>query len=817
MDKIDRPLAPPLNRLLRMAVLAGVETAVRLHIRRGDDLDARDANGLTPLMLAAAKNKGAICELLLSSGADPALTDGSGRDALAIAREAAAGQAIIAIQAFLPSVVGTPSLANELPASSKVGEMPDVNLYATPEFSDVGENEFDLSGWEAEEDIEAPEGDETLVRTAAVVHLAICEHVPFDDSEDWDDMDAFLPDRATPLPKAGGEGKLAHLERLFLRAIREGSVPECDIEALCKHEDGLLEYEALFRQVLGDVAETDERIEFEDGFSFDDATDDEESEVAAILAFLDDLASGRNEPFRHYIRDMHRLRLLSAREETSLGRDMEEGAASALDALAAWPEGVAEVLSVVERVKAGEVDADSVSRRAASDVPDEDPDGEMEVGEYPEEDERDDGSEKETILSAAATDFLNRADEVRQLAIFAGKGTSGESALRNALGSLNLTTGFLTKLTEVTRRVTGGPSAKFRQGMEQYALARELMTTSNLRLVISIAKRYRGLGLAFDDLVQEGNIGLMKAVDRYDWRRGFRFSTYATWWIRQQVTRALADQGKTIRTPVYVHDKILRIHRAAEEFERTTGRRPSVDTLAEKLSMPPERIAVLLPRLEEPVPIHEYDTDGRAPVDYLADQRTLDPYMFAEHVALQETLKHTLAELDTKAGQILALRFGLDGEDARTLEEIGTLFGLTRERIRQIEAKTLDRLAHSFRTDILRDFLYDGPVTKAPEDDGAKNGGYGREGKRTRGTRGRPTNGSKEENSDKSGERSITSGVDKLVVLAREMGVSVDDQREAGGSVVIGLLRPRNPKTRRLARALVGMGFSFHPGRGFSK
>ncbi len=809
MNVVDHPVSRPLNQLLKMAVLAGVEAAVRLHIRRGDDLNAKDTDGLTPLMLAASKNKGSICTLLLCSGADPTLIDPLGRDALTIARSANASQAILAIEAFVPKVTEAPSLKNETQISS--------GSCTSADEANISEDAFDLSAWEAEDDSTVPEGDESLAETAAAVHRAICEHEAVDDSQDWDDIEAFLPERAMPLPRIGDNGDRARLRNLLLRAIREGSVPERGVEAVCNHEDGLFNDvgEAFLRLVFGDLkAETDERIESEEGFGIDDVTDEEEAQLAEALAFLNDLRSGLNDPFRHYIHDMRRGRLLTAREEISLGQDMEEGAASALDALASWPDGVAALLSEAERVKEGEVDAESVSKGAAAKPSEE----EVEIftmdEETAEDEIRDDFSGGNLMLSSAARDFLDRAEKVRGLSVHAGKGGPDERDLRDALACTNLTTAFLGKLAALTKQDSGGAADKFRRAVDLYLWARERMTVSNLRLVISIVKRYQGLGLAFDDLVQEGNIGLMKAVDRYDWRRGFRFSTYATWWIRQQATRAIADQGKTIRTPVHVHDKILRISREIDELERSTGRRPSADALAERLSMSSRRVDALLARTEETVPLHEPNAYGVALVDHLIDQRTPDPAGTAERVALSQTLKRILDELDPRSAEILRLRYGLDGKDARTLEETGKHFGLTRERIRQIEAKTLNRLAHSFRTDILRDFLYDDPVSKAAEENDADKGQPENNDKKSK-KKPRTTRCPKEGN--KVRKQIIGSGVDKAIAIARKIGVPVDDRREAGGDVVIGLFHPKDPKTRRLARALVGIGFSFWPGSGFRK
>lgn len=701
MNELDQRIKRPLNRLLRMAVLAGVETAVRLHVRRGDDLDARDGGGMTPLMLAASKNKGAICSLLVASGADTTLTDSSGRNALTIARAAGAREAVSVLESLVPKRQESIPGAGE--AKSRDGKQADPD--ARPETLDDDEGAFDLSGWEAEEDGSPPEADETLVEAASAVHRIISGHSPIDDSEDWGDFEAFLPERAVPLPKAGDEEGRKGIRRLLLRALREGSVPERDVAAHGENDDGSRneEGEVLLCTVLGDTgAETDERLETGDLYGSLEESEAEEEQVSEALAFLDDAGSGRTEPMRLYFRDMRGNTLLTADEEVSLGRRMEEGAASALDALASWPEGVAAVLTAADRVRSGEIGAESVSKGGADEHSEEEGGAEPAVSEAEEAEEHSEGG---AILSQADRDFLDRAAAVKTLAGRAGTGGSGEKALRDALAAARLGRPFLTELTLAAGRSSGEAAVRFGRAVSLYSEARERMIVSNLRLSISIVKRYQGLGLALEDLVQEGNVGLMKAVDRYDWRRGFRFSTYATWWIRQQAMRAVADKGKTIRTPVHVHDVALRISREAEAMERSVGHRPSVSALAARLGMPAEKVAALMVRMEEPVPLHEPDPSGESPADSLIDALAANPLAFAERVNLIVTLEGMLAQLGPRAANVLILRYGLDGSDSRTLEEISGHFGLTRERIRQIEASALRKLAHPVRAEILREFL----------------------------------------------------------------------------------------------------------------
>lgn len=708
---MDRPVGKPLNSLLKMAVLTGVETAVRMHVRRGDDLNARDRNGMTPLMLAAARNKGGICSLLLSAGADPTLTDPGGRDALAFARAAGATRAILVLEPLAREAITEVTEGSKPAPEKETEEFPtpsDISFPRSPSEAapklDDEEDPFDLSGWQAEEDSPAPEDNGALSKAAEAVHEVISAHVPIDHSEDWADFDAFLPDRAVLLPKVDDEEGRMGIRRALRRGLREGSVPEREIGVLSETDGASpnASGEALLRLVLGDLgAETDERLEPEDFGDVWGEREVDEDVVSEALAFLDDIGSGRNDPMRLYMRDMRAISLLTADEEIALGREMEDGLSLTLDALATWPEGISALLSASEKVRSGEIEVESISEGRADEQIEAVPESILLQAEEQEEEE---GSR--VALSLAAREFLETAGAVRALASSVGHGASAEQLLRNNLAAARLSPAFLTRLVETPRKDTSNAAKRFSQAIARYARARERMTVSNLRLVISVVKRYQGLGLPLEDLVQEGNVGLMKAVDRYDWRKGFRFSTYATWWIRQQATRAIADKGSTIRTPVHVRDTMIRIAREVKELERDTSLPPSAEVLSRRLSLPAAKVSALMARMEEPTPLHEPDSSGKAPGDSLIDESVpSNPSAVAERVGLISTLERMLSELDPRQGEVIAFRFGLDGEDPRTLEETGEHYGVTRERIRQIEAAALKRLAHPVRSDVLKDFL----------------------------------------------------------------------------------------------------------------
>ena len=257
----------------------------------------------------------------------------------------------------------------------------------------------------------------------------------------------------------------------------------------------------------------------------------------------------------------------------------------------------------------------------------------------------------------------------------------------------------ITSIKEINRKMSIG-EAKARR-------AKKEMVEANLRLVISIAKKYTNRGLQFLDLIQEGNIGLMKAVDKFEYRRGYKFSTYATWWIRQAITRSIADQARTIRIPVHMIETINKLNRISRQMLQVMGREATPEELAEKMEMPEDKIRKVLKIAKEPIsmetPIGD-DEDSHLG-DFIEDQNILSPVETATGLGLGETTHEVLASLTPREAKVLRMRFGIDMNTDHTLEEVGKQFDVTRERIRQIEAKALRKLRHPTRSEQLRSFL----------------------------------------------------------------------------------------------------------------
>lgn len=665
-----------LNPLLRMAALAGVEHVVKLHISRGDNLDAQDGAGMTALMLAASKNRASICALLLEAGADPEVCDPSGRNALLIAEAARSADAARVLSAASTK----PQLGDDL---RRADTPPWIELIS---ISDDWEPE-ELGDWEAEEAKTPPEGDQSIAEKAAAIHRSISLHVPIDNDDDWNDFEAMLPEQAAR-PKAD-DAWTEELRILLLRAMREGRVSERGVAGLSapdgEHDE---DNERLIRALLAEIgALPDDGAEPEFDPVLDDPSDLEEDELIALLTYAEDLDPWRCDPARLYYKESRIGKLLTAEEEVSLGKEMEQSFDLAIKILANWPAGLNAIEQIGANIDSDQVDPPPFALSRLEEFDDED-----EVqGSIGDDEDDDNDPDNSTDEGQAVAEYS---------AQFRQSSRTGSSLELNRLKSSPKILLKLADLAEAGRQATA-----FRDAVERYARARETMTVCNLRLVYSIVKRYQGYGLMLDDLIQEGNVGLIKAVERYDWHRGFKFSTYATWWIRQSAHRALADKGRTIRVPVHLNEKLVQVKRAAKAYEDEHGFAPSESALAEILSIPLDRVSKFNSRMEEPVCLDEADADGTLWEDKLFDDPDHSLDLANEHAALANVIQRVLLTIDKRSGDVVTLRYGLDGGGPRTLEEIGEGFGVTRERIRQIENKAMIRLAHPSRRALLAQYL----------------------------------------------------------------------------------------------------------------
>ena len=854
-----------------MAVWAGAETAVKLHIARGDDPNARDETGLTPLMIAAARNKSAVCRLLVDAGADLAALDPTGRNSLEIATASGASEAAAAIELALSQrtpllatlvsppitapqdrpLVRLPERADELSAQSEssvptealpagASGLPNNKSQAKEtspstidppqvrfEFEDDGEP-LDLSGWEAEAESTPPLDDRLTAIAHAATQEAIGRHAALDSSADWVDFEADLPFHAAPLLRAQDAEGRTEIRTLLLRASREGSVPEQAIEDVCRDANGARDpaTEALLGLVINDMgAESDERFEFRSPFDSAQAFVEpeesaEESEtVDEALAFLDNLRSRHNDPIRLYMREAQRTVLLSAHEEAELGKSMDRAAEAAVDALSCWPAGIEWLGRAVASARRGERSINSIvsnTREATAPVDDAGLDDlaadetvlSVSSPEPAIEDGDDDGEAVTMTVDAETLDTFALADELASL-IDGGPSRSG-AEVRAALAALSLRRSFLIGLSDAAADGSV-ESGSYARAIRALMAPRDRMVRANLRLVISMAKKHMYSGVPMDDLIQDGNIGLVNAVDKFDWRRGFRFSTMATWWIRQQITRSIADSSLSIRLPVHVFEIAQRFPREAEAFEKATGRASTIQQLATLVGHDWRKVEMLVRACSTPLPIDSLDDEPS-----IEASKDHDPFKEVSAAELRRTLDELLAELGARPEKIVRLRYGVGIDEPQTLEEIGALFDVTRERIRQIESKALTKLKHPARLARLSPWSLD-PEKHKPS------GGAGRiddsDGEAVAPPPVAPRARPKPTRAPLAPRRAVgkrLTPMERALGEAALLGIPMKQSKRGEETTIwVSLTKAVDNRHRRLIRSLMALGFEYWPGKGY--
>jgi RNA polymerase primary sigma factor len=616
--------------------------------------------------------------LLIDAGADPALCDRQGKDA----RTHALWKRHADVAAFLdrrlmserPSPPGDQALGSRGEPDSSVKD----DGLALP-----GE-QFDLTGWEEDPESPPPPTDAKCVASAAGVQAGITAHTPVDKDADWSDVEIHLPRTAGRGPTTDAVG-VPLVRYLILDGLRHGRVSEQRVSEVAVGKNGEPD-EQLKRRLttllgdLGVVVDEDAR-----GWSCSESNEGPDEETDDVfddaVVFLSDLASS-TDPFDLYAKEIRRESLLSAEEHLGLAKTMEAGMREALSTIAQSVSAIEELVCI-----AGE------NKRA--ELPGTGPPNVMS------------GQHRANARSGVAGS--RHIDAIRRLLSRVGRrrlNRANAEAILDSLRRLRPSLVSLERVRDALARKGDDPAAAaaLLRALEKVARSRCRMIEANLRLVTSIARRYAHTGLPLPDLVQEGNVGLMKAVERFDRHRGFRFSTYATWWIRQAVTRAVANDARLIRVPVHLVERINRVERARADIERRTGRPGDTETVALALSISPHAVAKAQRAAWQVVAIDPAGWDGgsiggltEALVD--ASEDAPEPAMAD---SLRRALDDVLETLKPQQRQVLQLRFGLDAGEPRTLEEVGQMIGVTRERIRQIEAKAFERLRHPSRLAMLQ-------------------------------------------------------------------------------------------------------------------
>jgi RNA polymerase primary sigma factor len=654
--------AKPMSVLFRFALLGGSTRAVALHIERGEDVNGRDDGGMSALMLAASRGHADICRMLIGAGADPFATDQHGNTALAAARVSGWSEAASVLDTAMAAL---PQLHGNMGADVFIDHDDGAPAEEMP--SD-GE-------WHCEDTPTVPAEDEGLLARVLQLQRQIDEHKPIDTDETWTDVEIFLPDirRRSPL----SEPTRSAIATLLSTALANGWITREQIITAAadgdRYPDNVLDH--LISWVMGELG-----VPVLDDYYHAPETalsseEDLDPDITDSLDFISEALDDDERLVQRYRNDIDTLQLLTKADEQSIGAAIEDAMAAAVDLISVCGDCRVGVLELVTSVARYDQIADEMLDSATSD----------------------------DLATASAHDSVIEVDNsprrdtfgylIRKLAI------DHPVPVRLLARRLKLE---LFKRVYVSCTASPGRQNLATQ-ITVIELSRYRMTVANLRLVAFIAYKHRYSKLELMDLIQEGNLGLMRAVEKFDYRKGFKFSTYASWWIRQSIMRAIADQERTVRVPVHAVEALNRIRIALRAAEQTMHA-PDVVVIATSLGLSLKKITSLLPLLDEPLSLDEQVGVDEEAITLADTIENPDSIAFVEAIETQSMasrVHNVLGTLTPRQQDVLRKRFGIDQDDEWTLEEVGRSLNVTRERARQIESTALGQLRSPSRRALL--------------------------------------------------------------------------------------------------------------------
>jgi RNA polymerase primary sigma factor len=693
----------PLSPGFRLAILNGSISSVQTHLASGSDVRSADEKGRSPLMLAADRGRLDVCRLLVEAGADPALTDHDGNDAVAVARL----KGHVDVVDFLTGASSIPQSDSDV-SEAAVYEARNTHASAAADHTDfhdiddtidVGQaastsaldavseilttscqpyDQIDGDVWQQEITPPAPPDNPSCAQSSSRLQDVLTRHQAVDLDESWNDVEIELPDIAYANSSIGVDQQRA-IRLLLLEAIRDGRILENRIssaisEAAQDESDTFsgAEWAASLRLVLSDLGIIiDDEVEAPDAVLAADENDEAQFGDTATSAFawFQKHQSDDSDVLSLYLKSLPTGRL-DHEDVIRLGKAVDQSTRDVLAIVTACPEVVATLRADAEAVLSGQLSVHSMLDRMG------DPSG-MDATE-------DDDFDVLAGINSACLDAL-----------------TGRSQLATSRFLSELSEEYLLRLQNIaiSSDKTGNTRERLRAAAEKAKAAREQLVRANLRLVIWVARRYGGLTLA--DRIQEGNLGLMRAARKYDYRRGTKFSSYAVWWIRQAISRAVADLARTIRLPVHVHESLRRVEKARHRIETETGLEAQPSQIATVTELSEQQVGKLLRVPDEPLSI---DPELELSIEGLADESSPNAEEALLHLDMRIQVRRHLAILTAREELVIRYRFGI-GCDEHTLEEVGQIYGVTRERIRQIEAKAMRKLGHASHIRRLRSLL----------------------------------------------------------------------------------------------------------------
>jgi len=696
------PMEKKLGALFRLAIRSGAFDTIALHIRRGEPVNGRDSAGLTPLMLGAIHNQHEVCFRLLEAGADASLLSPGGRTASELALEH--GYPALAsllsqhsslehqqasgaepVPALLTAGIDAPepggntaaSEANaDYPAPQTTPDLPadePRNVQDDDEWSFTDEPSEATNGWLPEEAVVAPRHAAECIDSARNAHRLMSTHRRVNDEADWSDVELDLPEVLVQAVSIS-RGEMDAVEELIGNGLAAGFVSTADLWRSLDADCGpqIERAHQVLMRVLDDLGVLVEPCS-PSGFAHVPVDSDSLGDVIDVL--LTDLPAPA-EPTAVYAAQARRSELIKREDEERIGRRMDAALGGLTRALASLPEAGWQIAFPAS----ASTDADGPS----------------------DEEEDDSGAASDNVSADDTGEGNEQVDFGAYVALVRnGMPEYGRDAMvpRPRAAELSRLLGLVTCMERDTGNVVTTSIAA-------YEKARDQLVTANLRLAMSVAYGYRYRSLPLEDLIQEANLGLMRAAEKFDFRRGFKFSTYATAWIRQGVTRGLGDTGRLIRVPVHMVEKINAVNRVRRELESGQERAVGIDEIAQRLSLSPEAVRRIVRAEREVLSLEECGQDGAfdTPDSVCFLDPEADPYCLASRLSLSGLIERMLGDCKEKERDVLVLRFGLNGADSMTLEEVGQKMNVTRERVRQIESKALARFCQPSRRDALLPF-----------------------------------------------------------------------------------------------------------------